>query len=139
MPSALEYRDLAIRMVASACRLVSGRGGVTGRTFDNEVISAFSEAFNNVVIHSYGRSAGEIEIEIEIERAGIVIRLLDYGKSYDLQNVAEPDLTTLPESGLGIYIMRACMDDVTYTSGRPNVLKMTKRLSGPPDQQGDRR
>ena len=129
MPGLLVYRDLAIRMVASACRLVPGHVGALARKFDAEVISAFGEAFNNLVIHSYGAEPGEIEIEIEIGSGGITIRMLDYGKSYDLHRVPEPDLASLPESGLGIYIMRACMDDVTYMSGRPNVLTMTKSLS----------
>jgi serine/threonine-protein kinase RsbW len=138
LPGLLEYRDLAIRMVASACKLVhTRRREQTGTsrpdsTFDSEVISAFSEAFNNVALHSYQKNGGDVEIEIETGADGIVIRLLDYGKSYDFSAVPEPDLETLPESGLGIYIMRSCMDDVTYSTGRPNVLTMTKKLNGTP-------
>jgi serine/threonine-protein kinase RsbW len=146
LPGLLEYRDLAIRMVASACKLVHTRRREqlgTGpfprvdTTFDAEVISAFSEAFNNIALHSYERRGGDLEIEIETEADGIVIRLLDYGKSYDFSQVPEPDLEALPESGLGIYIMRSCMDDVTYAIGRPNVLTMTKKLVTEPTVAGD--
>jgi serine/threonine-protein kinase RsbW len=137
LPGLLEYRDLAIRMVASACKLVHSRSrGLTGTgpiprlntAFDAEVVSAFSEAFNNIALHGYERRGGDLEIEIETEPNGIVIRMVDYGKSCDFSNIPEPDLEALPESGLGIYIMRSCMDHVTYTMGPPNVLTMTKKL-----------
>jgi len=124
LPSRLEYRDLAVRMVASACKLVPNPGD----DFYDEVISAFSEAFNNVVIHSYGAKAGELEIEIEPSHDRLTIRLMDYGKTFDMAVVPQPDLDLLPESGLGVFIMRSFMDDVTYLSGHPNVLSMTKLL-----------
>ena len=42
-------------------------------------------------------------------------------------SVAVPDLDALPEGGLGLYMMRALMDEVDYQSGNPNVLCLTKR------------
>ena len=50
------------------------------------------------------------------------------GNSFDLAMVPAPDLDTLPESGLGLYIIRSFMDDVKYLAGTPNVLSMTKYL-----------
>lgn len=128
LPGLLEYRDLAIRMVASACKLAHKKPCVGDGEFDAEVISAFSEAFNNVAKHSYEDRGGDLEIEIETGEKELVIRLIDYGKSYDISQIADPDLEALPESGLGLYIMRACMNDVSYRSGSPNVLTMTKKL-----------
>ncbi len=124
VPSRLEYRDPAIRLVASACKLVPNGAGA----FHDAVISAFSEAFNNVVLHGYGSQAGELEIEIEPSDDRLTIRLMDYGKTFDLAAVPVPDLDDLPESGLGVFIMRSFMDDVTYRGGAPNVLSMTKFL-----------
>jgi serine/threonine-protein kinase RsbW len=139
LPGLLEYRDLAIRMVASACKLAHKKRRSMNGEFDAEVISAFGEAFNNVAKHSYEEHGGDLEIEIETGDDTLVIRLIDYGKSYDISQVPEPDLEALPESGLGLYIMRACMDDITYTSGSPNVLTMTKKLGneGPLDADKD--
>lgn len=135
LPSLLEYRDLAMRMVTSACKLVRARriDPVTGRSrpdleFDDHVISAFGEAFNNIVLHSYAKVQGDLEIEIEPSPDRLTIRLKDYGETFDLTKVPLPDLDSLPENGLGVYIMRACMDDVSYQAGRPNVLSMTKYL-----------
>ncbi len=135
MPGLLEYRDLAVRMIVSACNLANARRvnritGVSRRDheFDQEVVSAFGEAFNNVAIHGYARQGGDVEIEIETTPSTMTIRVMDYGGGFDIAAVPQPDLDTMPESGLGIYIMRSCMDDVTYENGSPNVLTMSKNL-----------
>ena len=59
-----------------------------------------------------------------------ISRLIDYGNSFDIQSVREPDLDAMPESGLGLFIIRSFMDAVAYTPGQPNVLSMTKYLTG---------
>ena len=135
MPAVLAYRDLALRMVASACRLVEARllDLATGESradpeLDAQVLSAFGEAFNNVALHSYQGHGGEVEIDIETGPQALVIRIQDRGEPFDLDRVPVPDLDALPESGLGLYIMRACMDEVSYVPGPPNVLTLTRRL-----------
>jgi serine/threonine-protein kinase RsbW len=129
VPGALKYRDLAVRAVAAACKLVGDSEARSRGEFDDQVISAFGEAFNNAAIHCYaGRQRGDVEIEMVIAKEGITIRMLDYGNSFDIDNVPEPDLDALPESGMGIFIIKSFMDEVTYQKGAPNVLSMTKRL-----------
>jgi len=140
VPGSLEFRDLAVRVVAAACKLVGplqsaldDAGEEARADFDNQVVSAFGEAFNNAAIHSYrDRPLGAVEIEIEVTDAGphqgITLRICDYGRSFDPTDVKEPDLDELPESGLGLYIMRSFMDSVSYQAGAPNVLAMTKHL-----------
>jgi serine/threonine-protein kinase RsbW len=138
IPGSLEFRDLAIRVVAAACKLVAGGDEEARAAFDDQVISAFGEAFNNAAIHSYkGRPLGAVEIEIEVAPAQITLRIADYGQSFDPTQVAEPDLDALPESGLGLFIMRSFMDSVFYTAGAPNVLSMTKHMQ-PVGQEGAR-
>jgi len=137
VPSALLYRDLAVRAVQAACKLVgeSGQGVPPHRDFDDHVVSAFSEAFNNAAIHSYrDRTPGEIEVEIEPAPDCITLRLLDRGHTYDIADIPDPDLDALPESGMGLYIIKSFMDEVRYdpgdvAAGRPNVLTMSKRLA----------
>lgn len=123
IPGTLRYRDLAIRAVAAASKLV----GTGDRDFDDQVVSAFGEAFNNIALHSYRERPGEIEVEIDIGGDWITIRLLDRGASFDYSAVKEPDLDAMPESGLGLFIIRSFMDEVCYAAGAPNVLSMTKR------------
>jgi serine/threonine-protein kinase RsbW len=133
VPGALKYRDLAIRAVAAACKLVGTNDEGVGRRkgeFDDQVVSAFGEAFNNAAIHSYrNRAVGDVDIEIELHAAAITIRLLDYGESFNFSGVPAPDLDLMPESGLGLFIIRSFMDEVEYQPGAPNVLSMTKRVS----------
>jgi serine/threonine-protein kinase RsbW len=134
VPGTLRYRDLAVRVVGAACKLVGSPDEATGPVrinsqWDNEVVSAFGEAFNNAAIHSYkGRPQGDVMIEVDTGATHITIRLLDHGNSFDLEQVPAPDLESLPESGLGLYIIRSFMDEVTYLPGSPNVLSMTKYL-----------
>jgi serine/threonine-protein kinase RsbW len=122
IPSSLEYRDLAIRLVASACKLVT----LSSERFHNEAISAFSEALNNVVLHGRLDAGAQIEIEINPCDDHLTIRLLDHGASFDPRTAPEPDLESLPESGLGAFIIRSFMDDIGYSGGTPNILTMTK-------------
>jgi serine/threonine-protein kinase RsbW len=136
VPGNLRYRDLAVRVVAAACKLVGRESDEDeeelpreDRQFDAAVVSAFGEAFNNVAIHSYRGKRGELEIEIDVHLDHIIIRMIDYGVTFDPMSAPEPDLASLPESGMGIYIMRSFMDQVTYKSGSPNVLTMTKYLN----------
>src|SRR3954468_2917616 len=133
VPGTLRYRDLAVRVVGAACKLVGtpeeSTGPIRNNAWDNEVISAFGEAFNNAAIHSYDtKNPGDVHIEVDVGPTSITIRLIDYGNSFILDDVPVPDLEALPESGLGLYIIRSFMDEVKYIPGVPNVLSMTKYL-----------
>jgi serine/threonine-protein kinase RsbW len=134
-PGGLADRHRALDVVASALGRIDG----AGRTFRDEVLSAFAEAFNNITIHSYARgTAGLVETEIEVADEAITIRLSDWGRSFDPATVAVPDLDALPESGMGLFIIRSFMDQVSYQPGAPNVLSMRKRYPcRRGEQQGD--
>jgi len=94
--------------------------------------TAFGEAFNNIVAHGYrGRSDGMIEIEADLRPGELVLRITDEGEAVDYGAVATPDLESLPESGMGVYIMHAMVDEVAYTGGACNVLSLTKRMTPP--------
>jgi serine/threonine-protein kinase RsbW len=118
--------------VAAACKLVGADGlPRERREFDDQVISAFGEAFNNAALHAYqGRPPGDVEIDLEVGPGSLTIRMRDFGKSFDIEHVPEPDLDALPESGLGIYIIKSFMDVVQYQAGEPNELLMKKWLGG---------
>jgi serine/threonine-protein kinase RsbW len=143
VPGALNYRDVVLRVVAAACRLVRDMAkgkqepSRASREFDDKVVSAISEAFNNVAIHAYRDvSPGAVVIEIDVAPEGITLRMFDTGRVFEpgieVQNT--PALASLPESHMGLYIMRSCMDKVTYRPGSgeavPNLLTLTKRYVG---------
>ena len=124
----LEHRDVALRAVSTACKLVTPRPqGRSWNEFQMQVVSAVGEAFNNVVLHGYaGRKEGSIDLRIQTRRGLIRIELRDWGASFDPTKVPPPAFDTLPESGLGLYIMQSFMH-MTYRAGRPNLLTLSKR------------
>jgi serine/threonine-protein kinase RsbW len=117
VPGTLRYRDLAVRVVGAACKLVGSAAGDSGPL-----------RFNNAAIHSYRGETGDVDMEIDVGEDRITIRMRDWGPSFLLDDVPAPDLDALPESGLGLFIIRSFMDDVQYRPGSPNVLSMTKHL-----------
>lgn len=143
VPGTLRYRDLAVRAVAEAARLVSGSGrrdpdDVLDRDvrdpFDTAIVSAFAEIFNNVAIHAYrDRGDDTIEVVLWVGPTELVIELQDRGAPFDLRGVAPMptvlDDHTLPEGGMGIHIARTMLDDVTYVPGPPNRWRLRKRLA----------
>jgi serine/threonine-protein kinase RsbW len=146
VPGSLTYRNLALRVVTAACALARPPDpAAADDEFDAQTVTAVGEAFNNIAIHGYSASPGDVDIEIEIEIHQILIRMMDTGLAFDPSAVPEPALDELPESGMGLFIMNSFMDEVTYTAGNPNVLCMIKRRSGgagfgsaPPDPESDR-
>ena len=141
VPGTLLYRDVVLRVVTSSCRLM--RAMAMGKQepsrdsheFDDMVLSAIGEAFNNIAIHAYrGVSPGNVEMEIELSPEAITIHLSDTGHAFEpgVEVKRTPDMATLPESHMGLFIMRSCMDKVTYRPGsagqRPNQITLTKRF-----------
>lgn len=124
----LESRPLAIDLVSTLLVHVPS----ADRSFRNELVTAFGEAFNNVVTHGYrGRSDGMLEVEAEIGADAMTLRLRDNGRQVDFDSVEPPDLESLPEGGMGIFMMHAMVDEVVYKGGDPNELTLTKRVLPP--------
>ena len=129
----VQHRDIVLRAVSAACKLVKPHPGEPSldtdwNDFRMQVVTAVSEAFNNLVLHAYaGREDGIIEMNIRTRRNYISVELRDFGDSFDPDKVPEPDLERLPESGLGMFIIKELME-VSYRPGRPNVLVLSKRL-----------
>jgi serine/threonine-protein kinase RsbW len=143
VPGTLLFRDVVLRVVASFCKLVRSQAKQEpspsrhAAEFDDKVVSAVGEAFNNVAIHAYrGRPAGNVEVELQRHDHRITVRLFDTGVGFEPSLEKMPDLATLPESHMGLFIMRSCMDTVSYSRGNPprepNVLTMTKSYLVPP-------
>jgi serine/threonine-protein kinase RsbW len=146
VPGALQYRDVAVRVVGAACKLFSrGTSDSTppGLSVGNDlademvsqIVSAFSEAFNNLALHGYkGVAPGNIEIRVDsVNEAGpdgghvIVVEIKDTGHVFDpAQHMDLPE--ELPERGMGLFIIRSFMDEVGYVAGPPNVLTLKKRV-----------
>jgi serine/threonine-protein kinase RsbW len=127
----LAQRDIALRTVSDACRVVLARSKRRRhKRLLEHVISAVGEAFNNIAVHGYrGATPGLVEIEVGVDKRGLAVEMRDYGRSFDPRSVPPPDLDALPESGMGAFIMQGLMDEIDYRPGRPNVLTLVKRLT----------
>jgi len=93
------------------------------------------EAVTNVTKHAYAFEAGNsVEVNILLFPDRITFQVCDRGISLDPAKVQllrfDPQkLETLPESGMGLFIMHALMDEVRYeTVGGLNILTMCKYL-----------
>lgn len=152
VPGALEYRDVAVRVVGAACKLFgpgnaarSERNGAEAPPqseekprseladeFVMQVVSAFSEAFNNLALHGYGTSRqGRIDIAVFPEPqsdggAAVVVEITDTGSAFDPSEYLKvPE--ELPERGMGLFIIRSFIDEIRYKSGPPHTLTLVKR------------
>jgi len=104
---------------------------------DKEIYSiqlAADEACSNIIEHAYtGIKNGKIDITCSVVNEEFKIVLRDFGKSFNPSSVPEPnvkaDLSERKIGGLGMYLMRKLMDDVSYKSSSDtgNTLTMIKR------------
>lgn len=103
---------------------------------DKEIYSiqlAADEACSNVIEHAYaGVDNGQIDLACFVIDRGVKIIIRDQGKSFNPSSVPEPnlgaDLTERQIGGLGMYLMRKLMDEVTYEASTQagNILTMVK-------------
>jgi len=130
VPCQLEFRDTVGAQVRQICTRLEKDGEPKG--FADQVVSAFNEAFNNCVAHSYSEpDETTILIFIEVTDSQLIIEFDDDGKSFDLEKDA-PTVGELCESGMGLFIMRSFMSKLEYTSKNKktaNVLRMVRDLT----------
>jgi anti-sigma regulatory factor (Ser/Thr protein kinase) len=99
-----------------------------------EVQTAVDEACTNIIKYAYSGQNGTITVTCDRQNNDFVVTIRDWGKPFDPESVSLPDLEAdLDErktGGLGIYLMKKLMDDVSYSfdARNGNTLVMRKRL-----------
>ena len=96
---------------------------------------AIDELFGNIAHYAYRPQVGPATVRVEVlrEPLAVVITFIDHGVPYDPLAKSDPDIT-LPaeqreEGGLGIYIVKKSMDEITYEyKNGQNILRIKKRL-----------
>lgn len=105
-------------------------------TVQIQIDIAVEEVFVNIASYAYAPGTGQARVSIEIspdnQQARIV--LTDQGIPFDPLAKPDPDVTLSAEErqigGLGIYMVKKTMDDVTYEyKDGSNILTITKLLS----------
>lgn len=92
------------------------------------------EIFSNIVKYAYPDGPGPIVFEIEETEPAhtLVLTFTDEGLPYDPLCAEDPDINRDIEErvpgGLGIYLVKNMMDDMTYTyADGKNILRLFKR------------
>lgn len=96
---------------------------------------ASEEALVNIIEHGIGKQGGQLELEVRTfpkNRVEIILR--DEGPRFNPLEREKIDLSQSLEEreigGLGIHLMRQCMDEVQYRYElNTNTLILTKRLT----------
>ena len=132
----LDFRPLAISLVSA----MIGHLAAADTAFRHEMVTAFGEAFNNIVIHGYkGRSDGVLEVVADFGTNEMTLTLIDTGNAVDFGSLTPPDLDSLPEGGMGVFMIHALVDEVVYADGSPNVLSLMKRTSSASPKEAESR
>ncbi len=117
LPCRPEYVSVA-RLTAS---FVANQMG-----FDIEAIEdiklAVGEACNNAVLHS-GNST-TYQLELKNMESSLIIEVKDSGRGFDKEAYKAPELDELQENGLGLFIIKALMDDVEIQTFEGNGTKI---------------
>ena len=97
---------------------------------------AVDEASTNIIEHGYGEECpSRIDISCEKIKGGIKVVIYDDAAPFDPSSIPDPEINVSLEEvkprGLGIYLMRKMMDEVSYESSpdKGNTLTMIKRHS----------
>jgi len=100
--------------------------------FDIEAIEdikvAISEACTNIVLHSHETEDFAYDIEIELDVSGLAVTVKDNGVGFGMEDYIEPVPGETNGSGLGIFIIRALMDEVEINTepGHGTSIRMIK-------------
>jgi len=107
-----------------------------------DILLAATEACTNVLTHG-GRRVRDYTVVTSLGALSCQVEVADNGAGLGPREPGapqEPDLqqtpvAQLPESGRGLAVMRACVDNVTLDSrpGHGTVVTMRKRISWPED------
>lgn len=96
---------------------------------------AIDEIFGNIAHYAYNPEVGPATVQVEVtdDPMAVVITFIDNGIPYDPLAKEDPDVTLSAEEravgGLGIYLVKKTMDDVSYEyKDGQNILKIKKNF-----------
>jgi len=123
----------SVNMAEETAQLMAARAG-----FDEDnclkISMAVREAAINAVLHGNAYDPGK-KMTVAFENTGqaLVITVTDQGKGLDVKSVPDPTApeNLLKQSGRGIFLMRAFMDEVRVRLLEPGTeVTMVKNVSG---------
>lgn len=96
---------------------------------------AIDELFSNIARYAYNPKTGPATVRVEVDEnpLAVIITFIDKGMPYDPLAKADPDVSKSADEreigGLGIYMVKKSMDDITYEyRDGQNVLRIKKNI-----------
>lgn len=125
-PEFIAVARMAVKAVAS--RMPFGIDAL------EDIKLAVAEACTNAIEHAPARAGGaepDIFIGCLLEHDQLVVEVRDCGAGRDIAlEAVPPDLTSLPESGYGLLLIQALMDDLRWNiDSEGTTVRMVKRLA----------
>ena len=86
---------------------------------------AIDEIFGNIAHYAYNPDIGEATVKVEVTEnpLAVIITFIDNGVPYNPLKQADPDITQSADErqigGLGIYMVKKSMDEITYVTLSP--------------------
>jgi serine/threonine-protein kinase RsbW len=97
----------------------------------NSIELVINEALVNVLKHAYVSDDNKkVLIQTLVEKDRVVFRFVDWGLSFDPEEVPTPNLEKPAEGGLGLWLIRQFVDELDYRSESDgtNVLRLVKKV-----------
>jgi serine/threonine-protein kinase RsbW len=99
--------------------------GVPAREQSGLVV-AVAELCTNAIRHAYEGATGQpITVSVSAGEDPLVIEVEDFGKPFDEHAYSVPDLDALPEHGLGLYLVRQLVDQLSFDVERERGTRWT--------------
>ena len=95
---------------------------------------AIDELFGNIAHYAYDPEVGHATVRVEVVDTplSVVITFIDHGVPYDPLKQEDPDTTRAAEEreigGLGIYIVKKSMDEISYEYKDGQNILIIKKL-----------
>ena len=113
----------------------AANAGIKNEEIEN-IMLAVDEACTNIIKHAYHSDPdGKIIVKVEYNSTNFKVIIEDYGITFNPDNVPVPDLRKYHKDkkvgGLGMYLMKALMDEVKYVSvpGKCNRVILSKKIN----------
>jgi serine/threonine-protein kinase RsbW len=90
-----------------------------------------NEALVNVLKHAYlSDEKKKVLVQISVEEDKVIFCFIDWGLSFDPEEVPTPNLEKPAEGGLGLWLIRQFVDELDYKSepDGKNVLRLVKKV-----------
>ena len=101
----------------------------------SQIDIAIDELFSNIAKFAYHPETGPATVKVEVEEnpMTVIITFIDHGQPYDPLKAEDPDIHLDAENrevgGLGVYLVKKTMDDVTYEyKDGKNILRIKKKI-----------